>query len=73
MMRFLVYTLVFVFSLSLNSCARRVVVVQPENTVTVVKKLPREYKIVRVKGKRYYFFNGNHYRKTRNGYVLVRV
>ncbi|WP_461597301.1 DUF6515 family protein [Winogradskyella sp.] len=73
MMRFLVYTFVFVFAFSLNSCARRVIAMQPENTVTVVKKLPRQSKIVRVKGKRYYFFNGNHYRKTRNGYVLVRV
>lgn len=72
MMRYLVYTLVFVFALSFSSCASRVVVKQPA-TVTVVKKLPRQYKVVRVKGKRYYFFNGKHYRKTRNGYVVVRV
>jgi len=71
-MRYLVYTLVFVFALSFSSCASRVVVKQPA-TVTVVKKLPRQYKVVRVKGKRYYFFNGKHYRKTRNGYVVVRV
>lgn len=71
-MRYLVYTLVFVFALSFSSCASRVVVKQPA-TVTVVKKLPRQYKVVRVKGKRYYFFNGKHYRKTRNGYVMVRV
>jgi len=72
MMRYLVYTLVFVFALSFSSCATRVVVKQPAS-VTVVKKLPRQYKVVRVKGKRYYFFNGRHYRKTRNGYVVVRV
>jgi len=72
MMRYLVYSLVFVFALSFSSCARRVVVTQPAS-VTVVKKLPRQYKVVRVKGKRYYFFNGKHYRKTRNGYVVVRV
>ncbi|WP_299363854.1 DUF6515 family protein [Winogradskyella sp.] len=72
MIRYLVYILVFVFALSLSSCARRVVVTQPAS-VTVVKKLPRQYKIVRVNGKRYYFFNGRHYRKTRNGYVVVRV
>lgn len=71
-MRYLVYTLVFVFALSFSSCASRVVVKQPA-TVTVVKKLPRQYKVVRVKGKRYYFFNGKHYRKTRGGYVVVRV
>jgi Family of unknown function (DUF6515) len=72
MMRYLIYTLVFVFALSFSSCASRVVVRQPAS-VTVVKKLPRQYKVVRVKGKRYYFFNGKHYRKTRNGYVIVRV
>jgi len=72
MMRYLVYTLVFVFALSFSSCASRVVVKQPA-TFTVVKKLPRQYKVVRVKGKRYYFFNGKHYRKTRSGYVVVRV
>ena len=72
MMRYLIYTLVFVFALSFSSCASRVVVQQP-TSVTVVKKLPRNYKVVRVKGKRYYFFNGKHYRKTRKGYVIVRV
>ena len=72
MMRYLVYTLVFVFALSATSCARHVVVTQPA-TVMVVKKLPRQYKIVRVNGKRYYVFNGKHHRKTRNGFVVVRV
>ncbi len=71
-MKSLIYILVFVFALSFSSCARRVVVTQP-TSVTIVKKLPRQYKVVRVKGKRYYFFNGKHYRKTRNGYVVVRV
>ena len=72
MMRYLVYTLVFVFALSATSCARHVVVKQPA-TVMVVKKLPRQYKIVRVNGKRYYVFNGRHHRKTKNGFVVVRV
>ncbi len=71
-MKYLVYTLILVFALSFNSCARRVVVTQPAS-VTVIKKLPRPYKIVRVKGKRYYFFNGKHYQKTRRGFVVVRV
>jgi len=57
--------------LSFSSCARRVVVAP--STVTVVKTPPKTYKIVKVKGKRYYFWNGKHYRKTRKGYVLVRV
>ena len=72
MMRYLIYTLVFVFALSFSSCASRVIVKQPAS-VTVVKKLPRQYKMVRVKGKRYYIFNGKHYKKSRKGYVVVRV
>lgn len=71
-MKYLVYAFVFVFALSAKSCARHVVVKQPA-TVTVVKKLPSQYKIVRVNGKRYYVFNGRHHRKTRNGFVVVRV
>nr|WP_299069098.1 DUF6567 family protein [uncultured Allomuricauda sp.] len=57
--------------LSLSSCATRTRVVTTNNSnVTVVKTRPANYKIVRVKGKRYYFWNGNHYRKTRRGYVV---
>jgi hypothetical protein len=71
-MKYFVYSLVFVLVLSFSSCAKRVVITQP-TSVTVIKKLPRQYKVVRVNGKRYYFFNGKHYRRTRNGYVVVRV
>lgn len=71
-MRYLAYTLFLAVFLSFNSCAKRVVVEQP-NSVTVVTKLPRTYKVVRVNGKRLYYFNGRHYKKTRRGYVVVRV
>ncbi|WP_052461158.1 DUF6515 family protein [Psychroserpens mesophilus] len=57
--------------LSFNSCARRVVVAP--STVTVVKPAPKNYKIVKVKNKRYYFWNGKHYKKTRKGYIVVKV
>ncbi|MFD1161275.1 MULTISPECIES: DUF6515 family protein [Hwangdonia] len=59
------------FMLSATSCATYVET-RPAK-VTVIKKAPKHYKIVRVKGKRYYFWNGNHYRKTRKGFVIVRV
>jgi YHS domain-containing protein len=55
--------------ISFSSCATRVVS-QP-NSVTIVKTRPANYKMVTVHGKRYYFWNGNHYRKTRRGYVIV--
>ena len=56
--------------ISLSSCAARVEI-QPAS-VTVIRTLPASYKIVRVKGKRYYHCNGHRYRKVRRGYVLVR-
>ena len=58
--------------LSVSSCATRVVT-RPNTTVTVIKTPPKNYKIVRVNGKRYYFWNGTHYKKTRRGYIVVRV
>lgn len=58
--------------LATTSCATRVVTRPAATTVTVVKTRPENYKIVKVRGKRYYTWNGNHYRKTRNGYVIVR-
>lgn len=57
--------------LGTTSCATRVVT-RPA-TVTVVKIAPANYKTVKVRGKRYYSWNGNHYRKTRKGFVLVRL
>ncbi len=57
--------------MSFTSCATRIV--SKPHSVMVVKKTPRHYKIVHVKGKRYYLWNGKHYRKTTKGYVFVRV
>lgn len=66
------FTLLLAFCLlSFNSCSRRVI--STPTTVTVIKTPPKTYKIVKVKGKRYYFWNGKHYKKTRRGYVFVRV
>ncbi|MGB0974194.1 MAG: hypothetical protein ACPGU9_04300 [Flavobacteriaceae bacterium] len=52
-----------------SSCATR----QPAHKkVTIIKVAPKGHKIVHVNGKRYYKWNNTHYRKTRNGYVIVR-
>jgi hypothetical protein len=59
--------------LTLTSCATRVVTRAPSNKVVVVHRAARNHKIVVVKGHRYYFWGGKHYRKTRGGYVLVKV
>ena len=51
-----------------TSCATRVVT-RPAK-VTVVKTAPKHYKIVKINGKRYYFWNGNHYKKPEKDMLL---
>jgi len=71
-MRTLYLILASVIILSSFSCATRVVKHNPR-TVTVIKKRPVKYTVVRVNGQRYYKWNGKHYRKTRRGYVITRL
>ena len=70
-MRTLLLIIGLAFALSLTSCATRVAVTGPR--VKVVKVVPKHHKVVVVKGKRYYYWNGHHYRKTSRGYVYVRI
>ena len=70
-MRPFVFILSLIFTLSLCSCATRVVT--KTASVAVIKTPPKHYKIIRVKGQRYYFWNDKHYKKTRRGYVVVRI
>lgn len=56
--------------LTSTSCATRVVN-QPEKVVVV--KRPVKYKVVRIKGKKYYRWNGQYHRKTKRGYVVVKL
>jgi hypothetical protein len=46
---------------------------RPTPGVIVIKSRPLQYKIVKVKGKKYYYWNENHYRRVRGGYVLIRI
>ena len=57
---------------NLSSCAVHTTR-RPATKVIIVKTAPSHHKIVTVNGKRYYFWNGKHYRKTRRGYVFIRV
>lgn len=41
--------------------------------VVYVKHAPKNHKIVVVKGKRYYYWNGKHYNKTKKGFVVVKI
>jgi uncharacterized protein with PIN domain len=70
-MRNLFIIIGFIFAMSFTSCANKVVVTTPR--ARVVKVAPKHHKIVIVKGKRYYFWNGRHYRKTNKGYIIVKV
>ncbi len=71
-MRVLLMVLMMSFCLMSTSCARRVVVKQPNKKVVIVKR-PAKYKVVRVNGRKYYVWNGRYHRKTSRGYVVVRV
>ncbi|MBT8394577.1 MAG: hypothetical protein KJN66_06970 [Bacteroidia bacterium] len=70
-MRTFVSILTLLLVMNVSSCASRIVT-RPAS-VTVIKTPPRQYKIVTVKGHRYYLWNGKHYKKTRRGYVFVKV
>jgi len=72
-MRHLIFILLILLTFSTTSCGRPVVTVTKTGNTTVVTKLPRKYKVVRVNGKRYYFFNGRHYKRIKRGYVVVKV
>ncbi|PHR74519.1 MAG: hypothetical protein COA67_00110 [Lutibacter sp.] len=76
MKNFLLLLVAFIFAFSLQSC---VVHTKPARynhqkaKVVYVKYAPKNHKIVVIKGKRYYFWNGKHYRKTSKGYIIVKV
>ncbi|MDP3354019.1 MAG: hypothetical protein Q8S44_09790 [Flavobacteriaceae bacterium] len=64
--------LMMVFTLSTASSCIVHLGHRPPTGVMVVKTKPAHYKIVKVKGKRYYHWNNNHYQRVRGGYILVR-
>lgn len=67
------FVLIVLAAFAFTSCATRVVTTLPTQKVVVVKKAPRNHKVVVVKGKRYYRWGGKHYRKTAKGFVVVKV
>jgi len=69
-MRVLIIFLGILFVLTSTSCATRVV--SHPRKVTIVKR-PANYKLVRVKGKKYYMWNGRYYKKTKRGYIVVKI
>ena len=72
-MRSLLVVIGLVFAILTTSCAPRVVVKEPRAKKVVVVKRPAKYRVVRIKGKKYYYWNGRYHRKTSRGYVVVKV
>jgi len=70
MMKRVVLMMLFV-AFTLQSCAPRIV--ERKGRVVIVKKAPRNHRVVVVKNQRYYTWGGNYYRKTSRGFVLVRL
>lgn len=56
-----------------TSCATRIITPSPAQQLVVIKQAPAQHKVVVVKGKRYYHWNGKYHRKTRKGYVVVKI
>jgi len=56
---------------SLESCVVRQVASKPN--LVIVKKAPRNHQVVVIKKKKYYKWGGKYYRKTRRGYIVVRL
>jgi uncharacterized protein YcfL len=57
----------------LTSCATRIDTAVPSNQLVIVKKVPRNHKVVYVKGKKYYYWNGRYHRKTARGYIVEKI
>jgi uncharacterized protein with PIN domain len=70
-MRTLIVLLSAFFILSLSSCVTHVRATPTK--IVFIKTPPKHHKVVQIKGKRYYFWNGKHYKRTREGYVVIRV
>lgn len=64
--------LLMISSLALQSCA-----VRKRNTrvhkVVAIKKAPKNHKVVVIKNKRYYTWEGKHYKKTKRGFIVARL
>ncbi len=71
-MRILIVIVCVICALSTVSCATNVIE-NPSSSVKVVKVAPNQHKVVIIKGKRYYYWNGRYHKRTKRGYVVVKV
>lgn len=65
--------LMMVFTLSTTSSCIVHLGHRPPADVMVIKTKPDHYKVVKVKGKKYYHWNNNHHQRVRGGYIMIRL
>lgn len=70
MKRFVFLGLILFFTLS--SCTTRIATTAPYSEVVIVENLPKYHRVIIKKGTKYYYWNGNYYKKHRHGYLAVR-
>ncbi len=71
MKKILFVGLLSLFLCSLNSCV--IHTRTPRKKVVYIKHPPKNHQVVLVKGKRYYHWDSKYYKKTPNGFVVVKV
>jgi hypothetical protein len=57
--------------MSFSSCATRLVA--KLSPATVIKTPPRNYKVIKVQGRDYYYWDGKYFKKTRRGFVVTKI
>jgi len=73
MKRFM-YTITLVLFIACStSCVTRTQRKPIHRTTTVIRVAPKGHKVVFVKGNKYYKWNNKYYKKTRRGFVVVRL
>ena len=67
-------TILFAIALFIlsTSCVTRVRPAHVHSRTVIVKKAPKQHKVVYIKGHKYYSWGGKYYKKTRNGFVFVK-
>ncbi len=73
MKRLILISTILIFVLTQSCIVHTKPVRHHKTKIVYIKKAPRNHKIVKIKGKKYYYFNGKHHRKTNRGFIVVRI
>lgn len=67
-----IVAILLLLGFSLQACAPRIVH-RNKKRIVMVKKAPRNSRIVIIRNKKYITWGGNYYKRTSQGYVLVNI